>query len=150
MSHFCKVCGQYKSNESFSGRGHAAHICKKCHSLPAAVREEMIVINRINGLPFRLSKANRKWLKKLMTDHREAVRREAKYAWEMRFNPTHDWIADEYEEDSWADFPDEIEDGPQADFSGEIEDGPWVDSTDEIEDGSWADFPDDDDSDLPF
>ena len=24
--HFCKVCGMQKSNESFSGRGHAAHI----------------------------------------------------------------------------------------------------------------------------
>ena len=24
--HFCKVCGMRKSNESFSGRGHAAHI----------------------------------------------------------------------------------------------------------------------------
>ena len=28
--HYCKVCGEYKSNESFSGKGHAQHICKKC------------------------------------------------------------------------------------------------------------------------
>ena len=34
--HYCKVCGEYKSNESFSGRGHAAHICKKCAALPTA------------------------------------------------------------------------------------------------------------------
>ena len=34
--HYCKVCGEYKSNESFSGSGHAAHICKKCAALPAA------------------------------------------------------------------------------------------------------------------
>ena len=26
--HYCKVCGCHKSNESFSGRGHALHICK--------------------------------------------------------------------------------------------------------------------------
>ncbi|NJD04308.1 MAG: hypothetical protein FIA99_17325 [Ruminiclostridium sp.] len=28
--HYCKVCGQIKSNESFSGKGHRDHICKKC------------------------------------------------------------------------------------------------------------------------
>jgi len=25
--HFCKVCGEKKANEKFSGKGHAAHIC---------------------------------------------------------------------------------------------------------------------------
>ena len=28
--HYCKICGKYKSNESFSGKGHAQHICKEC------------------------------------------------------------------------------------------------------------------------
>lgn len=28
--HYCRICGQYKANEKFSGRGHAAHICKAC------------------------------------------------------------------------------------------------------------------------
>ena len=28
--HYCKICSEYKSNESFSGMGHANHICKKC------------------------------------------------------------------------------------------------------------------------
>ena len=28
--HYCKVCGEYKANEKFSGKGHAAHICKTC------------------------------------------------------------------------------------------------------------------------
>lgn len=27
--HYCKICGEYKSNEPFSGKGHAQHICKK-------------------------------------------------------------------------------------------------------------------------
>ena len=27
--YYCKVCGEYKANEKFSGKGHAAHICKK-------------------------------------------------------------------------------------------------------------------------
>jgi hypothetical protein len=28
--HFCKVCRRILPNEKFSGKGHAAHICKKC------------------------------------------------------------------------------------------------------------------------
>ena len=28
--HYCKVCGEYKANEKFSGKGHAAHVCKSC------------------------------------------------------------------------------------------------------------------------
>ena len=28
--HYCRICGQYKANEKFSGRGHTAHICKAC------------------------------------------------------------------------------------------------------------------------
>ena len=28
--HYCKICGEYKSNKSFSGKGHAQHICKEC------------------------------------------------------------------------------------------------------------------------
>ena len=47
MSHYCKICGEYKSNESFSGRGHAAHICKKCAKLPKEVRDERTTLNRI-------------------------------------------------------------------------------------------------------
>ena len=27
--HYCKICGEYKSNESFSGKGHTQHICKE-------------------------------------------------------------------------------------------------------------------------
>ena len=33
QGHYCKMCGEYKSNESFSGKGHRLHICKKCISL---------------------------------------------------------------------------------------------------------------------
>ncbi len=34
--HYCKICGEYKANEKFSGEGHAAHICKACSRLSAA------------------------------------------------------------------------------------------------------------------
>jgi ribosome-binding protein aMBF1 (putative translation factor) len=28
--HYCHVCGRYRANEKFSGKGHARHICKDC------------------------------------------------------------------------------------------------------------------------
>ena len=38
--HYCKVCGAYKANEKFSGRGDAAHICKTCAALPPEKQAE--------------------------------------------------------------------------------------------------------------
>lgn len=49
--HYCKVCGEYRSNESFSGRGHAAHICKKCAALLAAQRSETMILTKLWNLP---------------------------------------------------------------------------------------------------
>ena len=43
---YCKVCGSYKSNESFSGKGHAAHICKSCSRLPETEKAWLIRENR--------------------------------------------------------------------------------------------------------
>ena len=34
--HYCKICGEYKANEKFSGKGHATHICKACSRLSTA------------------------------------------------------------------------------------------------------------------
>ncbi len=112
MSHYCKICGDWKANEKFSGRGHVSHICKNCAKLPAAVREERILINRIDTLPFRLSKAQRKWLEKMKDDQRENVKKEAECVWEMRFNPEYDWIADEVGDGPREDYPDDDLDLP--------------------------------------
>jgi hypothetical protein len=30
QGHYCHVCGRYRANEKFSGKGHARHICKDC------------------------------------------------------------------------------------------------------------------------
>jgi len=38
--HYCWMCESILSNESFSGRGHRDHICKKCKKLPRAKRQE--------------------------------------------------------------------------------------------------------------
>lgn len=40
MSHYCKICQTYKANEKFSGKGHAAHICKACKGKPLPKKEK--------------------------------------------------------------------------------------------------------------
>lgn len=32
QGHYCRICGERKANEKFSGKGHAQHICKTCMS----------------------------------------------------------------------------------------------------------------------
>jgi hypothetical protein len=39
--HYCRICGNLKPNEAFSGKGHRNHICKKCARLPKEKREEI-------------------------------------------------------------------------------------------------------------
>lgn len=76
--HFCKVCGEHKANEKFSGKGHAAHICKSCMALSAAERSEMMAIRKIEGMAFRyLSEGEIKWLRGKMNDERDEVREAA-------------------------------------------------------------------------
>lgn len=72
--HYCKVCGEYKANEKFSGKGHASHICKSCASLPAEKQAELMTLNRLLNLPWRLSKEQLSWLKNRLKDRRPDVR----------------------------------------------------------------------------
>ena len=46
QGHYCKICGEHKANEKFSGKGHAAHICKSCASLPIERKNELQRINQ--------------------------------------------------------------------------------------------------------
>ncbi len=40
QGHYCRVCGRFRANEKFSGKGHARHICKDCaHEQKAAARQ---------------------------------------------------------------------------------------------------------------
>jgi len=127
MPHYCKICGEYKSNESFSGRGHAQHICKKCRKLPKEVRDERITLNRVYELPWRLSKGQLQWLEKLKQSDSEAVREAAEEQWNRRYvrrqrtedeydddddwipNPEYDWLAEEdtSPDENWVPDPDE-------------------------------------------
>ena len=74
--HYCKVCGEIKANEQFTGKGHTIHICKKCSKKNGAQQAEEIAINRIYKLVkySNLSKQNRKMLEAYLHDRRENVR----------------------------------------------------------------------------
>lgn len=52
QGHYCRICGEYKANEKFSGKGHARHICKTCMSAtrngnnPVGVLQEELPVDR--------------------------------------------------------------------------------------------------------
>jgi len=48
--HYCKVCGERKANEKFSGKGHNTHICKSCYALPVPRRNELMRIRKIERI----------------------------------------------------------------------------------------------------
>ena len=86
QGHYCKICGARKSNESFSGKGHAAHICKACSQLSPQQQAEQMTLNRLSELPMRyLSNTEVKWLKNRTSDHRPAVRELAREIYTERF-----------------------------------------------------------------
>lgn len=84
--HFCKVCREHKANEKFSGKGHAAHICKSCAALPPAERAERETISKIEGMTFRrLNDSEIKWLRSKMSDKRASVSEAARALHTARF-----------------------------------------------------------------
>ena len=85
--YYCKVCGEYKANEKFSGKGHAAHICKKCAALPPDVRSTQMIENKLLSLPWRLSKEQVKWLHNKAHDKRPEIRELAQEQLNARFHP---------------------------------------------------------------
>ena len=86
QGYYCKICGERKSNESFSGKGHAAHICKACSRLSPQQQAEQMTLNRLSELPMRyLSNTEIKWLKNRTSDHRPAVRELAREVYAERF-----------------------------------------------------------------
>lgn len=77
--HYCHVCGEVLPNERFSGKGHAAHICKSCARKPVKQRQEETAINRICRV-YRytnLSRQNRLMLERYATNGSERVRQAA-------------------------------------------------------------------------
>lgn len=83
--HYCKICGEYKANEKFSGKGHAAHICKKCAALPPEERSKQITLTKLENLPWYLTKENITWVRNLRNDKRPEVSAMAREIYNSRF-----------------------------------------------------------------
>ena len=84
--HYCKICGEYKANEKFSGRGHATHICKTCSRLSAAEKAEAQTITRLTNFPMgRLSANDKAWLENRLHDHRPEVAELAREVYNIHF-----------------------------------------------------------------
>ena len=61
QGHYCRICGEYKANEKFSGKGHARHICKECQSLPEDVKADMVRCNEVERAAFRYPMTRQDW-----------------------------------------------------------------------------------------
>lgn len=84
--HYCKICGEYKANEKFSGKGHANHICKACSKLSAAEKAEAQTITRLMNFNMgRLSASEKKWLEKRVHDRRPEVAELAREVYNAHF-----------------------------------------------------------------
>lgn len=59
--HYCRLCGERKANEKFSGKGHAKHICKECDALPQEKKNELQYINRILGIAGKYPRSKPDW-----------------------------------------------------------------------------------------
>ena len=57
--------------------------------LPAEKQAELMTLNRLLNLPWRLSKEQLSWLKNRLKDRRPDVRELAQEQYEMRFPPKH-------------------------------------------------------------
>jgi len=59
--HYCKICGERKANEKFSGKGHAAHICKECAALPQEKKNKLQILNRIENIAGKYPRSKADW-----------------------------------------------------------------------------------------
>lgn len=85
QGHYCKICGEHKANEKFSGKGHAAHICKKCAALSPEERSKQMILTKLENLPWYLSKENMEWVRRLRNDRRPEVSAMAREVYNRRF-----------------------------------------------------------------
>jgi len=65
MSHYCKICGQNRRNEKFSGKGHKLHICKDCAQLPKEELKRIQSRDEITQYLFTQSYISKKNVKRL-------------------------------------------------------------------------------------
>ena len=84
--HYCKICGEHKANEKFSGKGHTAHICNACSRLSIEDKSLYLDMNRLSALQMKqLTDSDKKWLKKRVHDKRPEVAEMARMIFDSIF-----------------------------------------------------------------
>lgn len=85
MGHFCSICGETKSNEKFSGKGHKNHICKLCAKRPKAEQNEILHKEEIFGflMQSNISKKNLKRLNELSQSENKEIEKLASLVHEV-------------------------------------------------------------------
>jgi len=84
--YYCWICGEHKANEKFSGKGHAAHICKACAAKSPEQKSEDMTINRLHSMALRhLNESEINWLKNRHHDSRSEVNELARQVFELKF-----------------------------------------------------------------
>ena len=74
QGHYCRICGEYKANERFTGKGHARHICKSCMSAmrngkkPIDILPEPLSVNRETTRFKKLDKEEKNVLKAFVAE----------------------------------------------------------------------------------
>ncbi|GHV04670.1 MAG: hypothetical protein LBH32_03390 [Dysgonamonadaceae bacterium] len=61
QGHYCKICGEHKANEKFSGKGHSIHICRDCEALPQERKNELQYMNRIERIAEKYPRSREDW-----------------------------------------------------------------------------------------
>ena len=89
MGQYCSICGEYKSNEKFSGRGHKEHIGKDCMATVSKTeRKKDKIIERLYWLPWRrLNSGQKSFLMEKLQDEDEDIRRVAEMAYDRVKHP---------------------------------------------------------------
>ena len=59
--HYCRICGEWKANEKFSGKGHATHICRECAALPQEKKNEVRRMGRIEHIAEKYPRFREDW-----------------------------------------------------------------------------------------
>lgn len=86
QGHYCKICGERKSSESFSGKDHVAHIRKACSRLSPQQQAEQMTLSRLAEMSMRyLSNTEGQMAEEPNSDQRPAVRNLAHEVYAARF-----------------------------------------------------------------
>lgn len=85
MGHYCRICGQCRSNETFNGKGHKSHICKDCQKLPQSERDSIECHEELSWFleQSRISKKNKIRLKALMEHDDKEIRQLAELVYDV-------------------------------------------------------------------